>query len=158
MLLSKISIILASSIYTLVNSIMRSVWQRGQPVAGPGLQAGAVEQQSRLSAELYDLLPPTTYEWNKLCYELGRARSYMICSRQQLMNEPSCDAVSVERGALEFTPANNWWMKLVVKADEWTIKYYSLWNILECLGYAKDLWIEYSKLIRIRLYALNIIY
>ena len=52
MLLSKSSIIFASSIYKLLNSLMRSIWQRGQPGAGPELQAAAVVMQSWLRAEL----------------------------------------------------------------------------------------------------------
>ena len=52
MLLSKCSIILASSVYMLCNFVMSSVWQRGQPGAGPELQAAAVVMQSWLRAEL----------------------------------------------------------------------------------------------------------
>ena len=47
MLLSKCSIVLASSVYMLCNFVMSSVWQRGQPDECPGLQAAAVELQTR---------------------------------------------------------------------------------------------------------------
>ena len=56
MLLSQISIILACSICTLVNSIMQSVWQRRPPGVCAVLLTAAVVYQSQPSAELLNLL------------------------------------------------------------------------------------------------------